>query len=93
MISFLITFPTGFFLMRNIVFTGSTLRGRVQLIRYFTLVLICIILNYIFIKLFVEQFGIYPTIAKALTTIIVVLFSYATQRHFTFKVEKEIEKE
>lgn len=91
MISFLITFPTGFYLMRNIVFTGSTLRGRVQLLRYFSLVLICIILNYIFIKLFVEKFGIYPTIAKALTTIIVVLFSYVTQRHFTFRVEKEKE--
>lgn len=87
-ISFFITFPIGFLLMRNIVFTGSTLRGRIQLIRYFGMVIICVILNYIFIKLFVEQFDFYPTIAKVVTTVIVVCFSYLTQRHFTFKVKR-----
>lgn len=87
-ISFLITFPTGFLLMRNIVFPGSDLRGRVQLLRYFILVMVCVLLNYLFIKLFVERFQIYPTIAKVLTTAIVISFSYLTQRHFTFKIKK-----
>ncbi|MFT3823455.1 MAG: GtrA family protein [Chitinophagaceae bacterium] len=87
LISFAISFPTGYLLNRFIVFPGSTLRGRIQLFRYFILVVICISLNYIFIKLFVEQFHIYPTIAKVLTTIVVVSFSYLTQKHFTFKVE------
>jgi putative flippase GtrA len=85
-ISFCISFPTGFFLMRHIVFTESTLHGKVQLFRYFLLVSICVALNYFFIKLFVEQFHIYPTISKILTTVIVVTFSYLTQKHFTFKV-------
>ena len=84
-ISFLISFPTGFMLMRHVVFPGSILHGRVQLFRYFLLVLICIILNYIFIRLFVEQFHLYPTIAKIITTAIVVSFSYLTQKNFTFK--------
>src|SRR3990170_1548799 len=84
-ISFAVSFPTGFYLNRNIVFTGSTLKGRVQLFRYLLLVIICIILNYVFIKLFVEQFHIYPTVAKILTTFIVISFSYITQRNFTFK--------
>src|SRR5258708_943555 len=84
-ISFSITFLTGFFLMRNIVFTQSTLHGRVQLFRYFVLVIICLFLNYIFIKLFVEQWHIYPTVAKWLTPVIVVSFSYLTQKNFTFK--------
>lgn len=84
-LSFLVSFPTGFFLNKYVVFTGSTLQGRVQLFRYLLLVLVCIFLNYIFIKLFVEQFHIYPTISKILTTVIVVSFSYLTQRHFTFK--------
>ena len=88
-ISFCISFPTGFFLMRNIVFTESTLQGRIQLFRYFVLVMICLLLNYIFIKLFVEQFHIYPTIAKILTTIIVVMFSYLTQKNYTFKAERK----
>ena len=83
--SFIISFPTGFYLNRNVVFTGSTLRGRVQLFRYLLLVIICIILNYVFIKLFVEQFNIFPTVAKILTTFIVISFSYVTQRYFTFR--------
>jgi putative flippase GtrA len=87
LMSFLISFPTGYLLNRFIVFPGSTLKGRIQLFRYFVLVLVCIILNYVFIKLFVEQFGIYPTVAKILTTVIVISFSYLTQKHFTFKVE------
>ena len=88
MMAFLISFPTGFYLNRYIVFPGSILTGRHQLLRYFLLVLVCIFLNYFFIKLFVEQFQIYPTVAKILTTFIVVAFSYLTQKHFTFKVSK-----
>lgn len=89
LISFCISFPTGFFLMRNVVFSESTLHGRVQLFRYFVLVVACLGLNYVFIKLFVEQFHIYPTVAKILTTFIVVAFSYLTQKNFTFKAQQE----
>lgn len=84
-IAFLITFPIGFMLMRHVVFHDSILRGRVQLVRYIMMVAVCILLNYIFLKLFVEQFNFYPTVAKIFTTMIVVVFSYLTQRHFTFK--------
>ena len=87
-IAFCFRFPTGFFLNRHISFPGSTLHGRIQLFRYFMLVIICIGLNIVFIKLFVEQFHIYPTIAKVLTTVIVVCFSYVTQKNFTFKIEE-----
>lgn len=89
-VAFSISFPVGFWLMRSIVFTDSTLRGRVQLFRYFLLVAICIMMNYVFLKLFVEQWHIYPTPSKMLTTIIVVSFSYLTQKHFTFRVEKKV---
>ncbi len=86
-ISFLISFPTGFMLNRYIVFPGSNLHGRVQLFRYFLLVLICVILNYFFIRLFVEHFHLYPTISKIITTAIVVSFSYLTQKNYTFKAD------
>ena len=85
MMAFVLSFPTGFFLNKYVVFTGSTLQGRVQLFRYLLLVFFCIFLNYVFLKLFVEQAHIYPTMAKILTTVIVVCFSYLTQRYFTFK--------
>jgi amino acid transporter len=84
---FSVTFPLGFYLSRTIVFPTSSLRGRVQLFRYFLLVMICFFLNYIFIRIFVELCHIYPTVAKILTTFIVVAFSFLTQKHFTFKVE------
>ena len=88
LLSFLVSFPLGFYLNRNLVFPGSTLRGRVQLFRYFTLVIVCIALNYVFIKLFVEEFHFFPTVAKMLTTVIVVTFSYLSQKHFTFKAKQ-----
>lgn len=85
LMSFAVSFPLGYLLNRYIVFPGSILRGRIQLFRYFLLVLVCVYLNYVFIKLFVEHFQIYPTISKILTTVIVVSFSYFTQKYFTFR--------
>ncbi|MET7000272.1 GtrA family protein [Chitinophaga defluvii] len=86
--SLAVTFPTGFLLSKYIVFSESNLRGRIQLIRYFLLVGVCIILNYVFMKLFVDHFHFYPTIGKICTTAIVVCFSYLTQKKFTFKVKQ-----
>ena len=91
--SLAITFPTGFLLSKYIVFSESNLRGRVQLVRYFMLVGICICLNYGFMKLFVEHLHIFPTVAKILTTTFVVGFSYLTQKKFTFKVKVEGSKD
>lgn len=90
LLSFAISFPTGYLLNRYIVFPGSILRGRIQLFRYFLLVVVCVFLNYIFIKLFVEYFHIFPTVSKILTTVIVVSFSYLTQKNFTFKTDSSL---
>lgn len=87
MISFSISFPIGFALSKYIVFPESNLRGRVQLFRYAVLVGMCIVLNYVFLKLFVEICNIYPTPSKIITTGLVAIFSYISQRRFTFKVK------
>lgn len=87
--SFCITFPTGFLLNKYITFTQSDLRGHVQLFRYGVTVLMCIILNYLFLKLFVEIFGWYPTISKTITTVIVAIYSYFSQKHYTFKISNK----
>lgn len=84
-----VTFPTGFLLSKYVVFSESNLRGRVQLFRYFMLVGICILLNYLFMKIFVDQLHFYPTIGKIFTTALVVIFSYLTQKKFTFKVKQQ----
>jgi putative flippase GtrA len=87
LISFSISFPIGFALSKYIVFPESNLKGRVQLFRYALLVGMCIILNYVFLKLFVEVCHIYPTPSKIITTALVAVFSYFSQRKFTFKVK------
>lgn len=83
--SFSITFPTGFALNKYITFTQSELKGRVQLFRYGLVVFGSILLNYVLLKLFVEYCGIYPTPSKVLTTGLVVIFSYFSQKNFSFK--------
>lgn len=45
-------------------------------------------MNYFFLKLFVEILHFYPTLAKIVTTIIVAVFSYISQRNFSFKMDK-----
>lgn len=85
MMVFPITFTSGFLFARYITFTESEIRGRVQLIRYMLSVAGAIVLNYIFLKLFVEYFEMWATVSKIATTIIVIIYSYIVQRYFTFK--------
>jgi len=87
--SFIITFPIGFILAKYISFPGSFLRKRIQFFRYGLSVMGSVLLNYIFLKIFVEVCGWYPTPSKIVTTLIVILFSYTAQKYFTFKVEIE----
>ena len=82
---FPITFSTGFLLSKYITFSKSEIRSRIQLIRYGLTVLVCIILNYVLLKLFVEYCGLFPTPSKLLTTGIVIIYSYFSQKYFTFK--------
>lgn len=82
---FPITFTSGFILAKYVTFRASELRGRIQLFRYGATVLGAIILNYVFLKLFVEYFGWYATFSKLITTVIVIMYSYFSQRYFSFK--------
>jgi putative flippase GtrA len=82
---FPITFGTGFLLAKYITFTDSPIRGRIQLFRYALSVGGSILLNYVLLKFFVEYLYIWPTVAKIITTVIVVIYSYMVQRYFTFK--------
>lgn len=86
---FPITFSTGFLLAKYVTFTSSELQGKIQLFRYGLTVAGSIILNYVFLKLFVEYFGWYAIASKIATTIIVILYSYLAQRYFTFKTGKK----
>lgn len=85
LIVFPITFTTGFLLAKYITFTSSEIRGRTQFVRYMLAVSGSIFLNYIFLKFFVEYVGLWPTLSKIITTGIVIIYSYFTQKFYTFK--------
>lgn len=86
--AFCITFPLGFLLNKYIVFSSSYLRGHIQLFRYMIIVGLNLFLNYLLINLMVEYFHFYPTVSKIVATVIIVTFSFLSQKHFTFRVKK-----
>lgn len=87
--SFIIVFPitlfTGFWLAKYISFKESEIESKTQAIRYVSVVLTNILINYLCLKLFVDVCGFYPTPSKMLTTFITVVFSYVMQKFYTFK--------
>jgi putative flippase GtrA len=89
--SFVFTFPIGFFLSRYVVFEEASVRKREQLPKYLIVVVGAILLNYFFLKVFIETLAMKALIAKLLTTIFIVAFSYFSQRHFTFKSSPDTE--
>ncbi|WP_316840322.1 GtrA family protein [Pedobacter gandavensis] len=83
-----ITFFIGFTLNKYLVFTKSTLKGRIQLFRYASVVATNILINYALLKVLVEAFGFYPTVSKIIISLLLAVFSYFSQKHFSFKVKK-----
>jgi len=85
--SFFFTFPFGFFLSRYVVFQESTARKREQLPKYLAVVMGAILLNYFCLKVFIETMNVQPLFSKLMTTVVVVAFSYFSQKYFTFKAD------
>lgn len=85
LITFPITLITGFLLQKYVTFTASELKGRKQLFRYISVVGINLLINYFGIKLFVEVLEFFPTISKMIVTVICTIFSYFSQKYYTFK--------
>ena len=82
---FIISFTLGFLMMKYVVFTQSELKGRIQLFRYGISAIITSSANLVLLKIFVEIFYFFPSLANVLSTCIVVVISYLIQRNFTFK--------
>jgi putative flippase GtrA len=92
LMAFCVTFPLGFILSKYIVFNSSYLKGRVQLFRYMIIVAINLVLNYTLMKILVEYFGFYPTIARIFSIAFIVTFSFLSQKHFTFQQTPKVRK-
>ena len=81
------TFLLGFLLNKFIVFTDSNLRGRIQLFRYFLSFAVNLIINYFLLMLFVEVLKMDPVLSQIITISIIIVISYLTQKHFSFRSE------
>ena len=92
LVSFCFSFPTGFYMSRYVVWVNSPVRARHQLVRYLSVVFLCIVMNIGFLKLFVEQFHFYPLPSRLLAAVFVITVSYIFQRFFTFKVHKAVDR-
>ncbi len=84
-IVFPITLLTGFWLNKYVTFTQSSLHGARQLLRYTSIVLLNLAINYFGLKLCVEVWGWYPTPSKMAITIFTVIISFLGQKYFSFR--------
>ena len=87
-LSFCFTFIVGFLLNKYVVFTGSNLKGRIQLFRYFLSFALNLVINYLLLKLFVEIFLWNALVSQLMTTSVIITISYISQKHFSFRVKK-----
>ena len=84
-ISFGITFPIGFLLSKYVVWSESYLKGKQQLFRHLLLVVLFVFMNYTLLKLFVEVFYWWAMPSQIITTTIIVIVSYLSQKYYSFK--------
>lgn len=75
----------GFLMQKYITFSTSEISGKTQLFRYFLIVMVNLLINYVGLKFLVERVGIYPTPSNMLVTVFTIIVSYLSQKHFTFK--------
>jgi putative flippase GtrA len=85
--TFPVTLVSGFLLQKYVTFTSSELEGKVQLYRYSLVVLANLLLNYLGLKILVDFIGLFPTPSKMIVTIFTTMFSYFSQKKFTFKTQ------
>ena len=84
-IVFPITLLTGFYLNKYVTFTQSSVRTHRQLLRYVSIVIVNLAINYFGLKLLVEIIGIWPTISKVIVTLITVVISYFSSKYYSFR--------
>ncbi len=87
-LSFIVSLSVGFSFSKYIVFAGSAMRGRVQLFRYFLTAVLNLVLNFVLLKLFVEIFLWNVFVSQVLTTFVIIVISYLSQKHFSFRAKK-----
>lgn len=84
-VSLPLSFLIGFWMQKNVSFSGSPLKNRTQLFRYFLNALIAALVTYLLDKLFVEDLHIFPTVAFMMIYLITALLGFVLHKHFAFR--------
>lgn len=86
-ISFSLGLITNFLITKYFVFSESTIRGREQFLRYVMVAAITFVGNYFMMKLLVDVFQLWPTLARLIAVGTIAVLSYRLHKVFTFKVK------
>ena len=85
LIVFPLTFFTGFWLNRHVAFRRSPLATGTQLFRYLLSVAGSVVVNYLFLKFFVELCGFWATPSQMMASLGTMVYSYLAAKYFTFR--------
>lgn len=84
--TFPISFSSGFLLQKYVTFSASPLHGKTQIVRYLLVVALNFFINFVGIKLLVDCVHLFPTPSKMIVTVVTVFVSYLLQKRYTFRV-------
>lgn len=89
-ISLPVNFLVGFWLQSKISFKRSPLKKHIQFIRYLMTGMVALLLTTVLTKVFKYIMPDYPTLAQIVIYCISAVFSFVSQKYFTFRgAEKE----
>jgi putative flippase GtrA len=88
MVALSISFPVGFCLNKFVVFQQSNLIGKTQLIRYGSLAVTNVFLDYSLLHLLIGYWKLPATASQAFIIVLLSLISYFYQTYFSFKTVK-----
>lgn len=92
-VSYSCGFITSFLINKFFVFTTSTMRTRIQLIRFTAVAALAFVGHYLALKFFVEFVHLDPLSSRILAVIIVAFLNYQLHKFFTFKVKNIVSNE
>jgi putative flippase GtrA len=76
---------SGFLLQKYVTFSNSNLSGKTQLIRYSTVFLINLSINYSGLKILVDVLKLWPTPSNMIISILTIFLSFFLQKNYSFK--------
>lgn len=86
-VSFTLGLITNFLITKYFVFNESNIRGREQFLRYVLVAIITFVGNYFMMKLLVDVFAVWPTLARLIAVGTIAMLSYRLHKVFTFKIK------